>query len=297
MKHPLRILLIGNTGQLGWELERSLAPLGEMSACDFPAIDLADHKSLRQMIRDCHPDVLVNAAAYTAVDRAESEPKLAHAINARAPAIMAKEALRAGFAFIHYSTDYVFNGLKGSLYTEEDLPNPLSVYGQSKLEGEQAVQQVGGGFLILRTSWVYSLRRDSFVNKVLGWSRSQPSLKLVNDQVSGPTWARMLAEITSHLILLGGDDLVGWLSEHRGLYHLAGSGYCSRFEWGQEVLRLDPNKDRQVVKELLPALTEDFPTPARRPLFSALNCDLFTQTFHLKLPDWKDALKLAMEMM
>jgi dTDP-4-dehydrorhamnose reductase len=295
--HPMQILLIGNTGQLGWELERTLAPLGEILACDYPAVDLADIESIRQTIHQCNPDVIINAAAYTAVDRAEAEPDLANAINAIAPAILAQESHHAGAAFIHFSTDYVFDGLKGSPYLESDLPNPLGVYGRSKLEGEREVQQIGGAYLILRTSWVYSLRRDSFVNKVLGWSRSQPSLKLVIDQVSGPTWARMLAEITSHLILLGGDDFVGWLSEHRGLYHLAGSGFCSRFEWGQEVLRLDPNKDRQVVKELLPALTDDFPTPARRPLFSALNCDLFTQTFHLKLPDWKDALKLAMEMM
>ena len=127
------------------------------------------------------------------------------------------------------------------------------------------------------------------------WARSQPSLKLVTDQVSGPTWARMLAEVTSHLILLGWDDLVDWLSEHHGLYHLAGSGHCSRFEWGQEVLSLDPHKEEQIVQELLPALTVEFPTPARRPLFSALNCDSFTRTFHLHLPDWKIALKLAME--
>ena len=295
MKHPLRILLLGNTGQLGWELERSLAPLGEMTACDFPAIDLADHKSLRHMIRDCHPDVLVNAAAYTAVDRAESEPKQAYSINSRAPAIMAKEALRAGSAFIHYSTDYVFNGLKGSLYTEEDLPNPLGVYGQSKLEGEQSVQQVGGAYLILRTSWVYSMRRDSFVSKVLGWSRTQPRLKLVTDQISAPTWARMLAEVTSQLLSLGKEDPSAWFSQHRGLYHLAGSGYCSRFEWGQHILQLDPHKEQQVIRDLLPASTVEFPTPARRPLFSALNCDHFINTFNLQLPDWKVALKLAME--
>lgn len=273
-----------------------LAPLGDLQACDYPIIDLANVKSLRQYLYQCKPDLLVNATAYTAVDQAESEPELAEAINATAPAIIAQEALSANAAFIHFSTDYVFDGLKGTPYIESDLPNPLSVYGHSKLTGERNIQQIGGAYLILRTSWVYSLRHESFVSKVLAWSRSQPAIKLVTDQVSGPTWARMLAEITSYLVLLGGVNLVDWLHEHRGLYHLAGSGHCSRFEWGQKVLEYDPHKEEQVVHELLPALTSEFPTPARRPHFSALNCDLFTETFHLKLPDWQLALKLSMEM-
>ena len=293
--HPLRILIIGNTGQLGWELERTLAPLGELQACDYPQVDLADIESIRLLFRECKPGLLINAAAYTAVDRAETEPDLAYAINAVAPGVLAQEAHQAGAAFIHFSTDYVFDGSKAAAYLENDPPNPLNVYGRTKRSGELEVEQFGGAYLILRSSWVYSMRRDSFVRKVLGWARSQPSLKLVTDQVSGPTWARMLAEATSHLVHLGGDEVVDWLTEHHGLYHLAGSGYCSRFEWGQEVLRLDPNKDEQLVKELSPALTAEFPTPARRPLFSALNCDLFTQTFHLRLPEWKATLKLAME--
>jgi dTDP-4-dehydrorhamnose reductase len=292
---PLQILLLGNTGQLGWELVRTLAPLGELQSYDFPEIDLSNIDNTRQLFRKCKPDLLINATAYTAVDRAESEPELAAAINTIAPGVLAEEALQAGAAFIHFSTDYVFDGLKGTAYLEADLPNPLSVYGRTKLDGERGIQEIGGAYLILRTSWVYSRRRDSFVNKVLGWARTQPSLKLVTDQISGPTWSRMLAEVTSHLISLGGNDLVDWLSEYHGLYHLAGSGYCSRFEWGQEIIRLDPHKEQQVVKELVPALTVDFPTPAHRPLFSALNCDLFSRTFHLNLPDWKIALKLAME--
>jgi len=295
LKHSLRILLLGNTGQLGWELERTLTPLGEMHAYDYPAIDLGDYKSLRQLIMDCQPDVLVNSAAYTAVDRAEDEPELAKSINTLAPAIMAEEALHNGSAFIHFSTDYVFDGLKGTPYLENDLPNPLSVYGSTKLAGELAVQQVGGAYLTLRTSWVYSLRRDNFVSKVLGWARSQPTLKLVTDQISGPTWARKLAGVTSQLIILGRNDPNAWFSEHCGLYNLAGSGYCSRFEWGQQVIKLDPHKEQQIVRELLPATSADFPTPARRPLFSALNCDHFFHTFNMQLPDWKVALKLAME--
>jgi dTDP-4-dehydrorhamnose reductase len=291
----MRILLIGNTGQLGWELERTLAPLGELYAIDYPKINLADAENTNQVIRPLKSNIIINAAAYTAVDRAEEEPALALAVNAEGPARLAEEARRSGAVFIHFSTDYVFDGLKGSPYLESDTPNPLGVYGRSKLAGEQAIQQIGGVYLILRTSWVYSLRRESFVNKVLGWSRQQRSLKLVTDQVSGPTWARMLAEVTAQLIVWGGVDSIDWLSERSGLYHLAGMGYCSRIEWGQEILRLDPHKDEQVAQEVLPALTADFPTPARRPLFSALNCDRFTQVFGLRLPAWQVALKLAME--
>jgi dTDP-4-dehydrorhamnose reductase len=292
----MRILVLGNTGQLGWELVRSLAPLGELSACDYPALDLADPQNVRQVVRDCQPDVLVNATAYTAVDRAETQPELAQAINGVAPGVMAEEAHKQGAAFIHYSTDYVFDGHKGLPYVESDFPAPLGAYGRSKLNGEQAVQEAGGAFLILRTSWVYSMRRDSFVNKVLGWARKQEKLKLVTDQVSGPTWARMLAEVTGQLISQARQDLPGWFSEYHGLYHLAGSGYCSRFEWGQQILQLDPHPEKQLVRDLIPALTAEFPTPAERPLFSALNCDLFFKTFHLQLPDWKFTLKLAMEL-
>ena len=291
----MRILLLGNTGQLGWELERCLAPLGELTACDYPSIDLANPQTFSQAFHDCQPHLLVNAAAYTAVDRAESEPDLAHAINAVAPGVMAETARQHHAAFIHYSTDYVFDGKKGTPYCESDQPVPLSIYGRTKLAGEQAIRQAAGADIIIRTSWVYSLRRDSFVRKVLGWARQQDTMKLVTDQVSGPTWARMLAEATSQLISQAGQDVQGWFTEYRGLYHLAGSGYCSRFEWGQEILQMDPHKEQQLVRQLLPARTDDFPTPAERPHFSALNCDLFASKFHFNLPDWHFALKLAME--
>jgi dTDP-4-dehydrorhamnose reductase len=292
---PMRILLLGNKGQLGWELQRTLATLGTLNACDYPEVDLADFDRLRLVIRECRPDVLINAAAYTAVDRAESEPDLAQAVNASAPAVLAEEAAHTGSAFIHFSTDYVFDGLKNSPYLETDMPNPLSVYGCTKLSGEQAVEKVGGAYLVLRTSWVYSLRGDSFVTKVLRWARGSSPLRLVTDQISGPTWARVLAEVTTQLITLGRDDLYAWFSHYHGLYHLAGSGYCSRLEWGREVMLLEPHREQQTVSEVQPAQTSEFPTPARRPLFSALNCDHFINTFNLQLPDWHHALKLAME--
>jgi dTDP-4-dehydrorhamnose reductase len=290
----MRILLLGSTGQLGWELERSLAPLGQVEALDYPQVDLTKLDTIVLRLREFQPQLIVNAAAYTAVDKAEGEIDLAMAINAVAPGVLAEEAIKMNATLIHYSTDYVFDGNKASPYYETDKPNPINVYGKSKLAGERAVEEVDGNHLILRTAWVYSMRRDSFVTKVLQWSRRQKTLKLVTDQVSNPTWARGLAEITALLIARAGKDPVSWIKGRIGLYHLAGDGYASRFEWGQEILRLDPMREEQIVEDLLPATTDDFPTSAQRPLFSALDCDLFARTFELRLPNWKKALQLAL---
>ena len=289
-----RILLFGNTGQLGWELHRSLAPLGEVTALDLPHIDLTRPAMVREIIRAGHPDLIVNATAYTAVDKAESEPDMARRINAEAPGIMAEESDRIGAAFIHYSTDYVFNGDASQPYTEADDPDPLSVYGATKLEGEEAVRRAGGTYLILRTSCVYSLRRRSFVTQVMEWARTRQVLRVATDQVGSPTWCRMLAEATAGLVarLEGapGDALRG----RSGVFHLAGSGAASRYEWARLILELDPHRGDHTLRELQPALGSDFPSPARRPRYSALNCQLFHSTFGLKLPDWRQALRLAM---
>ena len=195
-----KILLFGKTGQLGWELERTLAPLGEVCALGPDELDLTDLDALARKIDEVRPGMIINASAYTAVDRAEQEPDLAMLLNEKAPALMAEAAKGLGAPFIHYSTDYVFDGTKDSAYTEGDATNPLNVYGQSKLKGEQAIGQVGGAHVILRTSWVYSLRGDGFVSKVLSWARKQETLKIVTDQVGSPTWARMLAEVTSAMV-------------------------------------------------------------------------------------------------
>lgn len=289
----MRILLFGKYGQLGWELHRSVLPLGNVLALDYPEIDLAKDDFI-DIIRSYNPEIIINGTAYTAVDRAESEPEITMAVNARAPGIMAEEAVKLGAALIHYSTDYVFDGAKGADYVEIDAPNPLGVYGRSKLVGEQAIEQVGGTYLILRTSWVYSLRRDSFVTKVLQWARQQTTLRVVADQIGNPTWARMLAEITAQVLAKGSDNITSWLHERRGLYHLAGSGRASRLEWAEAILQFDPEKTDQIVQELQPARTADFPAPAQRPLHSALNCDRFKETYELQLPDWREALQLAM---
>lgn len=290
----IKIMLLGNQGQLGWELERTLAPLGTVLALDYPEIDLTAPDHLLRTIRETMPAVIVNATAYTAVDRAEDEPEIAHQVNGAAPGLLAELAREIKAALVHFSTDYVFSGETDRPYVESDAPAPLNEYGRSKLAGEQAVTAVDGAYLILRTSWVYSLRRPSFVTKVLEWARKNPELKIVSDQVGNPTWARMLAETTALLLARSGQHPAGWIAERRGLYHLAGSGYASRLEWAAAILRLDPRPEEQIAGQVLPARTADFPTPARRPLFSALDCTHFEDTFSLSLPSWIESLHWVM---
>lgn len=268
-----KILQIGKVGQLGWELLRTCAPLGEVVALDYPDVDLSDINGLRELVQSIKPDIIINAAAYTNVDRAESEPEKARAINAFGPGVLAEEAKKTNAVLVHYSTDYVFDGTKGSPYVETDTPNPLSVYGQTKLEGEQAVAASGCVNLVLRTSWVYSMRQGGFVTKVLQWAREQEVMHVVDDQISGPTSARMLAEITALILAQGRDDVFGYLKEKGGLYHCAGGGSCSRYEWAKAILELDPHKEEQVVKELLPAKSTDFAVPANRPMVSVLSSE------------------------
>ena len=287
----MKILLLGKNGQLGWELQQSLASLGSLSALDFEELNLEDFEAVRRTIRELKPQVIVNASAYTAVDRAESEAEKCFSINASIPALLAEEALRLKASLIHYSTDYVFDGQKGSSYIEEDTPRPLNTYGKSKLAGEQAIQALGGSYLIFRTAWVYSLRRDSFVTKVKQWARQNQTLRIVEDQISNPTWARMLAGVCAQILSHGTDSL----RERSGLYHLAGAGHTSRLEWARLILELDSARHEQLAKEIVPALTSDYPTPAERPLFSALNCERFSDTFQIKIPGWQASLRQAME--
>lgn len=291
----MKILLFGRNGQLGWEAQHTLKPLGDIIACVRAELDIANLEALRRMIREIKPQVIVNAAAYTAVDKAESEPELARTINARAPGVMAEEARTLDIPLIHISTDYVFDGEKGSPYIEEDKTNPLNVYGQSKLEGEQAIGQVGGAHVILRTSWVYSMRGDNFVTKILAWSREQETLRVVSDQVGSPTWARMLAEAISGMVDRSLPNLREYFGERSGIYHLGGKGSVSRFDFAKAILRLDPRSKEQVTRRLEPALTADFPTPARRPLITSLDCSRFEQVFATRLPGWEDVLRLALD--
>ena len=277
-------------GQLGTELQASMAALGEISAYDIHNLNLENTEAVRETIHAVQPKVIVNASAYTAVDQAEREAEKALKVNGEIPGLLAEEASRLKALLIHYSTDYVFDGAKGALYVETDVPNPLSVYGASKLAGEQAIQSGAARYLILRTAWVYSRNRNSFVTKVLEWSRKQEIMSVVSDQVSNPTWARTLADVTARLLEKG----LEFLEERQGLYHVAGNGCASRLDWARKIIELDPHKEEQKVQQIVPALTSDFPTPAERPLFSALDCSLFQSTFGIPLPGWEEALRQAM---
>lgn len=290
----MKIALFGKDGQLGWEFQRTLPVLGEVMALGRKDADVSDLNSVEKILGEHKPDLIINASAYTEVDRAETAVDLAMTINASAPGVMAEMARKLGSVLIHYSTDYVFDGNSTVPYKETDQTNPLSVYGQSKLVGEQNIQQAGDAYLIFRTSWVYSLRGNSFVNKVLGWARKNESLRIVSDQISSPTWARTLAEITSLTIAKNKADLFEAIRERRGVYHLAGSGYTSRYEWAKHILANDPNREEQLTRTLEPGLSSDFPTPAARPLFSALDCTGFEETFDLQMPEWNSMLRLAM---
>lgn len=290
----MKTILFGRNGQLGSELQRVLAPLGDVAAVDYQEIDLQNDSAVEEFIRSQSPSVIVNASAYTAVDRAEQEQELAFQVNGRAPELMANLALELKAAFIHVSTDYVFDGMLGRPYMETDRPNPLNIYGKSKLAGEQSVQRVGGAYLIFRTSWVYSMTGNSFVNKILEWARKNPNLRVVDDQVGNPTWARSLAEMMGQLLEKADDSPFDYFEKYAGVYHLAGRGYVSRFDMAKEIIRLASIREPGLISSLQPARTSEFPAPAERPLFSALDCAHFESTFGLRLPEWQSALEHAM---
>jgi dTDP-4-dehydrorhamnose reductase len=216
-------------------------------------------------------------------------------VNGQAPGVMAEAARRSGAMLVHYSTDYVFDGSKGVPYIETDSPNPLNFYGESKLAGEKAIQQAADLYLILRTSWVYSTRLQSgFVQKVLAWARQNEVLRIVEDQAGCPTWARTLAEVTGLVLARDKDNLGEYFKRHSGIYHVAGKGSASRFEWAETILLYDPRQNEQRSKRIEPALSSEFPTPAVRPMYSVLDCAHFEDAFGLRIPDWKETLQLAL---
>lgn len=279
----MKILLTGCAGQLGRELKRSLACLGEVIACDRSQLDLARADPLRAALRSIAPAVIINAAAYTAVDKAEAEPGLADTINSLAPGILAEEARRLDALLIHYSTDYVFDGSKATAYTEDDAPAPLSAYGRSKLGGERAIAAAGGRHLIFRTSWVYGLHGANFMKTMLRLARERNELRVVGDQVGAPTWSRHLADATSHV--LARKEIPD------GLYHLAAAGETSWHGYAEaifgEALRAGLLENIPVVNRIASA---DFPLPAARPANSRLDCSRFRRDFGLALPDWRTGL-------
>ncbi len=285
------ILLTGASGQVGFELRRALAPLGPVAACDRSVLDLADPDAIRRVVREVRPALIVNAAAYTAVDKAESEPEAAMAINGRAPRILAEEARRLGASIIHYSTDYVFDGTKRGPYDEDDVPRPLSAYGRSKLEGEQGVAAAGAGYLIFRTSWIYAARGRNFMLTIQRLASERDELRVVNDQRGAPTWARLVAEATALAVARAGPAL----GEHSGLYHLTCAGDTTWYEFARAVVAsFPPRLDRRSVR-VVPIATSEYPTPARRPQNSVLSSARAEARLGIALPRWEEGLTLCRE--
>ncbi len=292
----MKILLTGATGQVGWELVRTLLPLGDVIAVNRSQVDLADLSSIQAAVRQYKPDVIVNPAAYTAVDKAETEQAQAFLINAEAPGVLAEEARKINALLIHYSTDYVFDGNKDGLYTEDDLTNPANVYGQSKLAGEQAIQAAGCDYLILRTSWVYASRGNNFLKTIVRLAAEREELKIVSDQIGAPTWARLIAEVTAHVVTQGmvARKAKGFTS---GVYHLSSSGETSWYGFARQIVDIIQEQDLMPLKNkaIHPIPTADYPLPAKRPTNSRLSCTRLEQQFGLRLPTWDNALRLCMQ--
>lgn len=291
----MRILLFGKNGQVGWELRRTLASLGEVHAVDFPEIDFLDLAALRVFTLDAQPDLIVNAAAYTAVDQAESEPEIAMTINAEAPGVLAKIAKDLNIGLVHYSTDFVFNGLKGVPYTEEDEPNPLNVYGASKLAGDEAILGSGCAYLILRTSWVYGGRGKNFFLTMLRLAREREEIRVVDDQIGSPTWSRSIAAVTEAILKIGfrpDKDRLGWGDEiPSGVYNYSSSGSTSWYEFAEEILRNDPESQDHVVQRLTPISTEAFGAAAARPENSELSKGKIEAAFQIPTDNWRKQLE------
>ncbi len=283
----MKILLFGKDGQVGFELQRSLAPLGEVIALNRQQLDLSDTTAITNSIYQHRPDWIVNAAAYTAVDKAETEAELAMQINALAPEVMANAAARIGCGLLHYSTDYVFDGSKASPWLETDIASPINVYGQTKWIGEEAIQASGCQHLIVRTSWVYDARGHNFLNTMLRLAESKEHLTIVDDQIGAPTWSRHIADVSGHLLQKA-------TPLNSGVYHLTASGQTSWFGFAKAIFQRAGAHGLKV-PELAPIHTKDYPTPAARPANSLLNGQKLYQNFGLRLPDWQQSLSLVMQ--
>ena len=296
----MSILLLGKDGQVGWQLQRSLAPQGDLVACGRAECDLDDLSALRELVRQVKPDVIVNATAYTAVDKAESEEALAMRINGEAPGVLAEEARRLGASLVHYSTDYVFDGEKEAAYLESDAVNPQGAYGRSKLAGEQAIQQVGADALIFRTSWVFGARGGNFVKTILRLAKEKESLNVVADQVGAPTPAALIATVTGNVlsVLRHKPEMHG---QGARLYHLTAANPLSWHGFAQCIVRQAEETagfELRLTPEAIRAIpSSDYPTPAKRPANSRLDCSRLEQEFGLQMPDWQPYLARMMQLL
>src|SRR5476649_2793790 len=285
------ILLTGVNGQVGFELARSLQGLGRVVALDRSRLDLGDLAQVRQVVRDVKPTLIVNPAAYTAVDKAESDADACTRANAEAPGVMAEEAKKLGAALVHYSTDYVFDGTKDGAYLEDDVVNPQNVYGKSKLAGEQAIGASGCDHLIFRTSWVYGTRGKNFLMTMLRLGAERDELGVVADQIGAPTWSNTIAALTSNVLtqaVVGADD---WWKQNSGVYHLTASGATSWHGFAQAIFEFSKLEKRPKVR---PIPAASYPTPAARPANSRMSNDKLSDTFGVRAPDWRDALRLCL---
>ncbi len=273
----MRILLTGRNGQVGWELEQSLAGLGQVAAFDIEGMDLAAPDQIVARVREIKPDVIVNAAAYTAVDAAEKEPELAMAINGMAPGVLAEEAKRLGSLLVHYSTDYVFDGRKRGPYTEEDVPNPVNVYGRTKLAGEEAIQVSGCRHLILRTAWVYSGRGRNFLLTIVRLAKEKAELRIVDDQTGAPTWARELAAATRRIL--------NHSSDPNGTFHVTACGETTWFGFAEAIVEIG---GLQVL--VLPIESKEYPVATARPENSVLDTSKLTSQLGISMRHWKAGL-------
>jgi dTDP-4-dehydrorhamnose reductase len=296
-REPPTYLVTGGTGQVGHELVRELAVLGRVVAPTSAELDLAEPARIREVVRRVRPDVVVNAGAYTAVDRAESEVARCRAINAVAPGVLAEETAVLGAGLVHFSTDYVFDGSAARAYTETDAPNPVSVYGSTKLAGERAVEAVGGAHVILRTSWVYGARGANFLRTMLRLARERSELRVVADQVGAPTWSRLVATATAHVLraMLADGAPAAPFGSRSGIYHLTSGGRATWHEFATAIVEGDPRRAEQRCERVVPIATAEYPTPARRPASSLLDTTKLTRTFGLVLPDWREQLRLVLD--
>jgi dTDP-4-dehydrorhamnose reductase len=276
----LKILLTGREGQVGWELQRSLVALGDVVATNRHELDLRDSTAIRRTVREARPDIIVNAAAYTAVDNAESERDIATQVNGIAPAILAEQAKLLGALLVHYSTDYVFDGTKQAPYKEEDRPNPLSVYGRTKLDGEQAISASKCRHLIFRTSWVYGPRGRNFLLAILKAAREKPELRVVDDQFGAPTSSAAIAEATARVLRAAGPE---------GLYHMSARGRTTWFNFAQAILH-----KVAIDTPVVPILSDQYPAKAKRPRNSVLDNARLKQAFGVSLPGWESQLEQVM---
>jgi len=284
-----KILVFGRVGQVGWELRHKLACIGRVISVDYPEIDFSKPDSIRAAVRANEPNVIINAAAYTAVDKAESSPEPAWAINATGPGIIAEEAKRLGALLVHYSTDYVYDGSKSDPWVETDATGPLNVYGQTKLAGDQAVAAVGGDYVILRTSWVYGARGANFLLTMLRLAKERQELRIVDDQTGSPTTSECIAQATAQIVA---QVLAprGGLNGRSGVYHLTSTGATTWFGFAKAFLARQPT-----MPALTPIPTSEYPVPAKRPVNSVLSCERIAETFGVRMPSWEDALDLVLE--